>query len=199
MTEPPEPRRPEEGGGGEDYTDPDDFLRELAEVEADDTTIDLIGQGFDVTMSGPDAEAAQELADLFSGDRDRVRDAPLPEGTHPDAVLAEAQRRKKRATPPGPRETSERNTTGMSQLSELAAQIQSHADMDAINGAVGQVLALIKAKEEALQNLLSDTAHVTPVSDASGAVWAHVFNTHGMLGNWSAEITNAAASIRGGV
>jgi len=155
MTEPPEPRRPEEGGGDEDYTDPDDFLRELAEVEADDTTIDLIGQGFDVTMSGPDAEAAQELADLFSGDRDRVRDAPLPNQTHPDAVLAEAQRRKKRAAPPGPRETSERNTTGMSAQEEAARLRELSLSTHAI-GMTQEIVNDLTSKIREVQAALGD-------------------------------------------
>ena len=74
MTEPPEPRRPEEGGGEEDYdaawenADADEIMGGLE----DDALLDSIAQGIRGDL-GPD-----ELTELLSGLRDVPDSADIP-------------------------------------------------------------------------------------------------------------------------
>lgn len=97
MTEPPEPRRPEEGGGDED------FLEELD----DDVLLDALGSG-----EGPDDG---ELADMLGAWRDDVESVPPSPGTAPETVqqIHDFTQEIDRVTAP-PRVPQERNTTPMS-------------------------------------------------------------------------------------
>lgn len=78
MTEPPEPRRPEEGGGEDDELQ--DFLdsEQFAEL-GDDMLLDRIGRGEDDrTISDDMPDEEWELQDLLHDWKDDVEDVPVP-------------------------------------------------------------------------------------------------------------------------
>ena len=148
MTEPPEPRRPEEGGGAEDYDaawddiGPDDLLDGLE----DDALLDTIRDGVRGDL-GPDA-----LTELLA----RIRDQPDehdPRGLHlPN--LGRVERGENVLEPPGPRQTSEGNTPEMpaSEDAERLRNIATSQDFptpriraaaDAVDGILAQVLNII--------------------------------------------------------
>lgn len=148
MTEPPDPRRPEEGGGEEDYdaawdnADADEILDGIE----DDVLLDSIAQGVRGDL-GPDA-----LTELLA----RIRDQPDeydPRGLHLPH-LGRAERGENVLEPPGPRQTSERNGPEMSAAedAERLRNIASSQDFptpliraaaDAVDGILAQVLAII--------------------------------------------------------
>lgn len=86
----------------------------------------------------------------------------------------------------------------MSQLSDLAAQVEAQSDVTEILGALNHVESLLSEKNDALMALLADTSHVNTVSQAHGAAFDGVFNLHGPIANFSAAISQAAGQIRGG-
>lgn len=126
MTEPPEPRRPEEGGGAEDYDaawddiGPDDLLDGLE----DDALLDTIRDGVRGDL-GTDA-----LTELLAWIRDQP-DEHDPRGLHlPN--LGRAEQGENVLEPPGPRQTSERITPTM--LSESIARLQQAAQDTSASG-----------------------------------------------------------------
>jgi len=145
VTEPPEPRRPEEGGGEEDYgatwerADAEEILGGLE----DDRLLDSIAEGVRGDLS------PEELTELLS----RIRDETDAEGLytpHLDAV----ERGENVLEPSGPRQTSEGNPPRMSAAedAERLRNIASSQDFptpliraaaDAVDGILAQVLDII--------------------------------------------------------
>jgi hypothetical protein len=103
MTEPPEPRHPEEGDGEEPSEVPE--LNEILDSEwfgemEDDMLLDRIGQGDDDrSVHDETSDEDWDLQDMAHDWRDDVEDVPVPPKLDPDALIAEAERRKKTAPP----------------------------------------------------------------------------------------------------
>lgn len=172
MTEPPDPRRPEEGGGeeprlpeepagtqspkyGPEEVGPDDFFdTDWNQLDRDDQMIDFLRTG-DVTINDEAVPEEQRVADVFAAERDRVDRTPLPDSTDPEAVLAEFERRKKAAEPPAPRTPDAGGTSRMA-ISEEALQIRAVADDSSIS-ATAQ-LAASNLGDLVFPDLSADTA-----------------------------------------
>jgi hypothetical protein len=99
VTEPPEPRRPEEGGGEEPSEVPE--LNEILDSEwfgemDDDILLDRIGQGDDDrSVHDETSDEDWDLQDMAHDWRDDVEDVPIPPKLDPAALIAESERRKK--------------------------------------------------------------------------------------------------------
>jgi methyl-accepting chemotaxis protein len=178
VTEPPEPRHPEEGGGE------DDFLGELD----DDMLLDALGRGED---------EAGELGDMLGTWRDDVESEPVgPIAENAQEIHELNQqydRPAERPTPPAP------ETGGtMSQLSDLANQVASHVDMSEILGVLAQAEQMLQDKQSALQALLDDTQHVGAVMGAGAEASQAIANALPAVNNFGEAISQAAGAIRGG-
>lgn len=189
MTEPPEPRHPEGGGGEEDYdatwenADADEIMGGLE----DDALLDSIAQGVRGEL-GPD-----ELTELLSGLRDE------PDATDiPMKNTARVERGENVLEPPGPKETSERNNEPVSQLSELAAQVASHADMTPLINALAEVEQAFQAKKSALMGLLEDTGHSGAVVQAIAQAQESLAGVLPQINQAGEVITGAARALQGG-
>jgi hypothetical protein len=136
VSEPPEPRRPEGGGGDEDYdaawdsADADEIFDGLE----DDALLDSIRDGVRGDL-GPD-----ELAALLS----RLRDEPDATDI-PVKNTARVERGENVLEPPGPRQTSERTTPAMS-LSDAIGALQQAANSSAAQGPLAQAKAKLEGE-----------------------------------------------------
>lgn len=190
MTEPPEPRDPEDGGGADD-----DELREFLESEyfaemSDDMLLDEIGRGEDhrtVSDEMPDEE--WEMQDAAHDWRDEIEEVPLPDKLDPAAILAEHERRKKADGPPGPRQTSEGTTPSMS-LSEVIARLQMVAGNSAAEGPLAQAKA--KLEDEVLPLLMQAVEQLVEIKNTGVAALEGNMNTH-------AELSGAAEHAAGAI
>jgi hypothetical protein len=173
-------------------------LEELAEDEAfeeldDDVTLDVLG-------SGDDIEGGGELTDMLSAWRDDVDSVPPSPGTAPETVqqIHDFAQEIDRATNP-PRST-EGSTSPMSALSELAAQVAQHADMQEIITTLGQVETLLQGKKQTLMELLAETSHSDAAVNSIATVQA-ILADQGLpaINQASEAIMGIARAIRGGV
>lgn len=180
MNEPPEPRRPEEGGGEEDYdaawesADADEILDGLE----DDVLLDSIRDGVRGDL-GPD-----ELAALLAQLRDK------PDATDiPMKNTARVERGENVLEPPGPRQTSERTTPSMS-LSEVIARLQMVAGNSAAEGPLAQAKA--KLEGEVLPLLMQAVEQLVEIKSTGVAALEGNVNTH-------AELSGAAEHAAGAI
>lgn len=114
MTEPPEPRDPEEGGGEDDY-----YLNSLD----DDMLLDALGSGGD---------ASGELGDMLGAWRDDVESEPVgPIAENAQEIHELNQQYDKPAEPPGPRAPE---SGGSMSLADVIARLQMVAGNTAAAG-----------------------------------------------------------------
>lgn len=179
MTEPPEPRRPEEGGGEEDYdeawnnADVDEILGGLE----DDVLLDSIAQGVRGDL-GPD-----ELTELLSHLRDEpdATDIPVPNTARVE--------RGENVLPP--RTTSEGNTTPMS-LSEVIARLQMVANNSAAEGPLAQAKA--KLEREVMPLLQQAVEQLVEIKNTGVAALEGNVNTYAELNGAAEHAAGAIAS-----
>lgn len=235
MTEPPEPRRPEGGGGEEDWqqmerdairdfvadSTPDmqdaiDQARESMGAQAFDDAVaevvrranaprdegeddDYLGEIDDDMLLDNGGDEDTELGDMLGAWRDDVDSEPVP----PIAERAQEihqlnQQFAEPAAPSDARETDERNTEPVSQLSELAAQVASHADMTPLINALAEVEQAFQAKKAALMGLLEDTGHSGAVVQAIAQVQEGLAGLLPQINQAGEVITGAAQALQGG-
>jgi hypothetical protein len=151
VTEPPDPRRPAEGGGDEDY----DAIWESAGADEildgleDDALLDSIARGTRGNL-GPD-----ELTELLSGLRDvpDSTDLYLPH-------LGRVERGENVLEPSGPRQTSEGNPPSM--MSESLALLNQVAND---TSAAGPLAEANNGLEAAIGNLIQSVSRVAELRD----------------------------------
>jgi hypothetical protein len=207
MTEPPEPRRPEEGGGEdpapiEEYDAASDvnadefFDTDWDQIDRDDQLIDLLHTG-NVDISEEAQPSEQAAADVLGRERDRVDREPLPDSTDPDAVIAEFERRKKAAEPPAPRTPISGGTPAMSgPFGELATQFAALKNLVPIEPMHGVETALAELGEAGRLIIGADlaanwTAKIEEVKAQAAA-------TSDMIDGLSGYIEQTAAKIAAG-
>lgn len=155
MTEPPDPRHSEEGGGDEDY----DAIWENADADEimggleDDVLLDSIAQGVRGDL-GPD-----QLTELLSGLRDEpdATDIPVPN-------LGRVERGENVLEPPGPRQSTEGATSEMS-VSDSIAQLNQVAGNTTAAGALTQALSSLE--QSALAQLQEAVTRLVENKDAA--------------------------------
>jgi hypothetical protein len=160
VTEPPDPRHPlrDDGDQPPKYDDSDEvglddfFDTDWGQIERDDQMIDFLRTG-DVTINDEAVPEEQNAADALTTERDRVDRAPFPENTAPDAVIAEYERRKKAAEPPGPRMPE---SGGQSRMINEGAQILANAatNADTVRGMVNSAEESVRSAAAALQEAI---------------------------------------------
>lgn len=103
---------PESDPDNGEINDVDEFMREIDNIERDETLIDFVGQGYDVNAPGD-----QAVADLLGAWRDDVAGAPVDESRLPSAHTARGK------LPPAP-------TTGgiMGTTQENAAVVRQQTE-----------------------------------------------------------------------
>lgn len=193
MTEPPEPRRPEEGGGeelpdgGVPFGDDDPIDWEQWD---DDVLLDQIGSG----QAADEFDDVGELRDMLESWRDDVDSEPVPPIAERAQEIHDFNEAVDRATRP----PDTGGTNPMSQLSDLANAVGSHVDMQEVLAALAQAEQVLSAKREAVMGLLADTAHAGAVEGAFAAASEAVANALGPVNAVGEAIGGAASAIRGG-
>lgn len=166
MTEPPEPRRPEEDGGE------DDFLGELD----DDMLLDQLGSGGE--------GGAGELSDMLGSWRDDVDSAPVPPIAERTQEIHDFNQAVDRATDPPPREgtpppmSAQDEATRLRQLATdttIAGMLQGAADQ--LESLLGQVQAALGPQHSQLNAALG------PIQEAISAVNGAAVTAGHALGN----------------
>jgi hypothetical protein len=190
VTEPPEPRRPEEGGGEEPSEIPE--LNEILDSEwfgemEDDMLLDRIGQGDDdrsVHDEIPDED--WNLQDMAHDWRDDVEDVPIPPKLDPDALIAEAERRKKAAPP----------TEGASQpvsINDDAQVIRAVANDSSASGAAQLAASNFGDVQMPSTDRLTDAS--ATLQEAIGGLESGAGQAAGAAGGEDAQTIQGAASV----
>lgn len=170
MTEPPEPRRPEEGGGEEDYdaiwdsADADEIMGGLE----DDALLDSIAQGVRGEL-GP-----EELTELLSGLRD------VPDSTDIPVPLTARTERGENVLPP---RTTEGSATPMTAV-EDAARLRSAGARCYQD--IGNALELFQQSAETLRDIRLPEISQAPAS--------HVDVAKSVLGQGHANLNDIMAA-----
>jgi hypothetical protein len=162
VTEPPEPRNPDEDGGDDAEMEE---LREFLDSEffgemSDDMLLDEISRGEEhrrVDDEMPDEDWA--LQDELHDWRDDVEEEPHPPKLDPKEIMAEYERRKKAEEPPAPRAPSSGGAGSMA-INEEAGRIRAIAENQSVSGAAQQAAGKIGEVQLNIQGL----------SDASAAL-----------------------------
>ena len=192
MTEPPEPRQPDDAGGEDDPISPDESreLDELLNSEwldemGDDLLLDEIGRGDDSRTIYDDGED-DTLIDELHDAREEIADVPLPEKTSPHAVMAEFERRKKAAEPPGPRAPDTGGTAPVT-ATEDAAHLRALGTENYTN-----VLGAIDTVNQALEQVSQALAQVgATATEGVGAAAGILGEGHANLN----DINGATAAL----
>lgn len=177
---------------------PDDFFdTDWEDLDGDDALLDAIAGGADPTMS---SLLDQAVAETLTAERDRVHSREPREDTHPEAVIAERDRRDAEAAAKRSRENP--NTTGGNPvpISNDAAQLGQMGEdgeavvgqLAAVNGriddAVGTVDAIAIALDDAAAPAVAASDYVTTVAGTAQGLLG------GAEGDQVAGLGNAAAA-----
>lgn len=163
-----------------EITDADEFLREIGNIERDETLIDFIGQGYDVNAPGD-----QDVADLLGAWRDGVGRAPVNVEL-PSAAIARG------AVPRAP------TRGGTMSIAEDAAHLAALAGSTAERGAVQQAMQGVEdIRAQAMSLLGSNAAQGAAVGGAAEAARAALEAADGAIAVFLAAISDAA-SYHGG-
>jgi hypothetical protein len=142
------------------------FDTDWAQLDRDDELIDLLHSGH-VEINDEAAPHEQEAADVLGRERDRVDREPLPDQTHPDAVLAEFERRQKSAEPPAPRTPESGGQPSM--INEGAAILAGIAQNGEVQGAIQSAGEGVRSAAAALQQAIQTlTAQGAAAANAAG-------------------------------
>jgi hypothetical protein len=142
-------------------------------------------------MHGPDAEAAQQLADMLSSDRDKIRNAPLPEKTHPDAVMDEAARRRGERKKPSP-STEGASSSMINEGAQILGNIANNANL--VQGMVTAAEDAVRTAAAALQEAITVlNQHAGEAATAAGGDEGESLN--GMGQTASAALDDALSKV----
>jgi hypothetical protein len=188
VTEPPEPRRPEEDGGEEEVPGLDELLDSdwLDEME-DDILLDRLGHGEDNRTIYDEHD--DELQDAAHDWREDIEDVPVPPKLDPEALIAEANRR---AQSSGSRGTSERNdpvsaqdeSARLLQLADSANSRYMCAEIvQDLDGVLGQIQEALGANHSRLGEALGPISEAKAQAEALAAALENAFGQLRDIGN----------------
>lgn len=119
---------PESDPDNGEIDDVEEFMRDIDNIERDETLIELVGEGYDVNAPGD-----QAVADLLGAWRDDVTGVPVDESRLPSAHTARGR------MPPAP---TTGGTMSFEELAEEFAGIKTmtpHEELQALYAVVGQM------------------------------------------------------------
>jgi len=185
VSEPPEPRRPAEGGGDEDY----DAIWENAGADevldglGDDALLDSIAQGLRGEL-GPD-----ELTELLSGLRD------VPDAVDLHVPYTAAAERGENVLPPRTTERAE------SVIAEDAARLRQLASPGAESAALTQATqeleSCLRALQSAVEQIVSDTNTAVGLTggDEAGQIQSTGEHAGGAIEDTMGIVSNALDAL----
>lgn len=169
---------PESDPSDGEITDADEFLREIGNIERDETLIDFVGQGYDVNTPGD-----QDVADLLGAWRDDVGRAPVNVEL-PSAAIARGE------TPRAP------TRGGTMSIAEDAARLRS---IELPFGAIQQAQQMLdSALEQAVMILGNDAAGAQAVQGAIQAAKQEIDGGYSMVQEVENQLEQAANRHLGG-
>lgn len=190
MTEPPEPRRPEDEGGGELEPDADAPVGsdEWFDQLDDDVLLDQLGRGDDIDDGA--------LGELLSAERDRVQRQPLPPGTSPEVVqeIHDFNQEVDRATrPPDSGGTNPMSLQeSIATLSGIAGNTSASGPLSEANSAMSNTV--LPAAQQAVEQLASMAGQARTAAEGNAELSSEVGSTGEHAANAIEEVIDLVNS-----